>query len=242
MDNESKVLELEKRVEELERTLGSHTHSGNDGSSYVYQDSITQKQGQTFKSGSSEWVGLDSGQNLQGFWVVGKDASTVDGWDNAQLTIQHQIETNGSTNQTFFFGYRGRGYMGVTGEVATGGNLFKQTEYEFENGALTGLVIFVNYSASNFEGFNIVSNTKNTITIDGVFSSSVSGATYFISIPIYLGSANYPWRRAYVLEGAGGGVRFGQGATGGGQNGLLYMDGSSGRLQFRRPNGTVDTV
>ena len=52
-----------------------------------------------------------------------------------------------------------------------------------------------------------------------------------------MGSAQTIFQRFYTQEGTAGGIRFGVGATAGGQNGLLYSD-ATGDLYWRDKAGT----
>ncbi len=250
--NEELVRKLEditKNFEDLKKTFEQHTHSGNDGSNYIYSDSPQIKPRQPITIGNltfMEETGSPRAEQfsvMRGFIIVGDDGTSKDGLDNAQITFEHQPSTDGDTNQSFFYGYRGRIYVGGSAEVEAGMSTMKQSEYKFEPDSLIGLSLQVENTdgSGDYEVYEIISNTVNTITIDGTWSFSSIKSYFFISIPIYLGAAQYPWRRVYTGEGTGGGVRFGVGATNEGQNGLLYMD-TDGRLKFRRPSGTVDTV
>lgn len=244
---QSKVTELTKQVEDLKRLMESHTHSGNDGSTYIYQDSVRQKTQQAYQIGSfamSEYSGTPPGLGSvfvnRGFLVIGKDEILQDGFDNAQLTIEHQPTTDGTTNQSFFYGYRGRVYQGFKGIIEAGSSTLSQKEFEFVPNSLVGLQ--VNYLRNDGvqESYSITSNDKNSITINGTWSITQAEGSFFIFIPIYLGGAEYPWRRVYVADGTGGGVRFGYGSTNEGQNGLLYMSGEN--LVWRSPSGTTTTI
>lgn len=258
MDQEQIIRDLTKQIEDLTRTvegiqrdLGSHTHGGNDKSSSIYNDGVALKPGQGLQAGRVALVdGIESGsialQRILGAVIIGEDGNSVDGSDNAQLTFEHQIGTTGTTNQTFMYGLRPPFYIGLDGVVASGKSTLTTKSYSFPRDSLVGayLVVTNPSNSADFQGYTITGNTDKSITVNGTwsFSSPYQNAAFAVFVPFYLGAANYPFRRAYVLQGTGGGVRFGMGATAGGQNGLLFLNESTGRLQFRRPNGTIDTV
>ena len=200
---EQDIEKLKQEVAELKRVLETHTHSGNDGSMYIYQDSIKQKTQQYYQIGNfamTEFSGILEGETsaiIRGFHVVGTDEVGGDGIDNAQLTLEHQPSTDGSSNQTFYYGLRGRIYSGFKGKIESAGNTMYQKEFEFEPSSLVGL--YVNYKLSNglTESYSIIANDKNSITIDGTWSTTQAEGSFFIFIPIYFGAAEYPWRRLY---------------------------------------------
>lgn len=235
-------------MSEIKRILESHTHSGNDGTKPFYNETMKLKTGSQVSAGyvtladqilpSGATGAIDDVQ--RGALVVGKDEDLSDGFDNAQLTIEHQEVTDGGTNQTFLWGIRGKGYAGDTGEVTSGGTTLDQANFTFVVDRLTGHFIAVyNPSApTEFDVYEIASNTATQITITGgtwTFNSA-NDAKFFIWVPMYSGAAQYPWRRIYTMEGTAGGVRFGGGDTAGGQNGMLYMD-STGDLYWRSKAG-----
>jgi len=252
VDSQAKSIEdLRAKNEELSRVLSTHTHSGNDGSDYLYSGGINLKPGQQFITGnfafaeSTESDPSDRTSQIQrGYLVVGSDTGSQDGVDNAQLTIENQSGTDSSTKQTFFYGFRGRVYSSDDGTVSSGGTTMTTSKFSFVVDELVGQYITVTNPnlTTEFQAYEIASNTTNSVTITGgtwSFSSS-QNAPFTIFTPVYLGSGNYPWRRFYVRDGSAGGVRFGFGPTNGGQNGLLYMDGQD--LKWRQPDGTVKTV
>lgn len=263
MDNETKIKDLEQKNQELERKiqdfstqldeikngLETHTHSGNDGSTYIYGEPIKLKPGAGFSTGKFGFVDYQDSSRIFGFQVVGdgvSDSGLTDSIKNTtQLTIEHQPLTNGSSNNTFYYGYRSPLYAsGVTngGKIVSGGTTLTQSKFEWETNELDGAFVLVKDSAnSTFDVYEIASNTSTVITITGgTWTFSSANAEFVIFVPVYLGSADFPWRRIYTTDGSGGGIRFGMGDTNGGQNALLYTDGTA--LKFRKKDGTVTTV
>lgn len=257
MENEEllrKIEELSNRVVQLEDVINNHTHSGEDGSNSFFANSVVLNKGSKFQTGLfslEEFSGIasDGAELNRSFLITGPQAGGVGvtnfSKDGTQLTIEHQPGTNKSTNQTFFYGFRSPLFFsGDGGSVTSGGSTLTQSKYEFEINELAGaLVLAYDSSTSNvqFDVYTITSNTASNISIgSNNWTFTDSNCQFSIIVPVYFGAADYPWRRLYTMDGSGGGVRFGPGDTNGGQNGLLYMDGSD--LKWRQPDGTVTTV
>lgn len=247
-DVESYKANTSRDVAALNFGQDTHTHGGTDSSTMIYNDSIHLKPGQQFATGNfaiAEQTGSPQpGQDsvMRGFLIMGDDLNAQDGIQNAQITFEHQPSTNGSTNQTFLYAFRSPLYIGNDGTVASAGTTLTTDQYAFETDALIGAYAQVtNPSDGTFEAYLITANTKDTITIDGAWGFAAANAFYVIFVPVYLGSADFPWRRVYVTTGEGGGIRFGVGDTGGGQNGLLYMD-TAGDIFWRDLAGSSTQI
>lgn len=240
--------ELEGRIAELERLFKNHGHEGeiNDGSKRLQREIDLLPGNSLGVAGVAALTGFDSTSNGDNRTLVvmgtGRDSVAKDGLNNSQIYLEHQYDTDGTTNQSFFQGIRSPIFTGSDANIESGGTVMKQSTYEFVPNSLAGAYLIVNTTGNtDFDGFLIASNTDTTITITGgTFTFGGNPLTWNVFIPIYLGSATFPWRRAYVMDGVGGGLRFGPGATAGGQNGLLYSDGEN--LKYRRPNGTTETL
>lgn len=262
---ESKNQELTKKLEELSNTfkeikttLELHTHTGRDGSTKFFNSDIELKSGTGISVGKYGFIDYVTDSTLIGAMVVGDLVGQTGTTDNAknttQLSIDHQFSTNGSTNQTFFYGYRSPVYSGETnGSITSGGTTMSQTRYSWEANELDGayVAVYDGANAGQFDFYEIASNTATTLTITGgTWTFTDTAATWVVIVPVYLGAAQYPWRRVYTMDGIGGGIRFGGGdspvynsGTGtwsSGQNALLYTDGTD--LKFRKKDGTVTTV
>jgi hypothetical protein len=165
--------------------------------------------------------------DLYGFIVVGKENPDDQvRFPSAQLTVDHQVSTDGGTNQTFFYGYRPPLFFPQTADnsVTSAGNTLTDTRQNFTINELAGGQVNIFNSSGVFQfSRQIASNTATVITIDGTWPSSVTGY-YEIVMPVYLGAAQYPWRQAYLggedVSSGGTGVqrraiRFGYGPTSG---------------------------
>lgn len=228
---------LKQRVTELEESLRTHLHTGEDGSEKL-KTYIELPENEFVKSGSMaiEGQNLNPTERLDGFIVVGEDKNTSNGSDNTQIVIQHFK----NSNDTFMFGQRSPLYIGTTGDVNSGGTTMSQSNFTWDTNELAGAYVVVYDSNGDFDCYQIASNTADTITITGgTWSFSEDPASFVIYVPVYFGSAEYPWRRLYTTEGVAGGIRFGLGMTNAGQqdNGMLYMD-SAGDLYWRNKAGT----
>lgn len=244
---------LSSTIDELYRLLKTHGHEGltEDGSKRL-QRGIDLLPGQTVGAGgvagmTGETLVFGTGTarqvNTRNIIATGNDQSPNDGFQNTQVTLEHQYgtDTAGGTHQSFWYGNRGPVYFGNTASCASGGTVLTQSDFKWTTNELAGAHINIKTSSASasWQSLTISSNTENTITVsDGTFSVYGANLFYIISFAIYFGSADYPWRRLYTTDGSGGGIRFGYGNTNGGQNALLYMD-TTGVPKWRAPDGTT---
>lgn len=235
--------ENEKSNRSIVDAQGKHTHGGSDQSSYIYNDGPVLKPGQGVTAGRftlTEAVGSVGliGRMIGGI-VAGDDSDPSDGSNNAQFAI----DFNKASDTTNFFGLAAPIFTGSDAIIAIGGSTMTTSQHRFGTNELAGKSLVVVHPDGSSNGFIVASNTETTVTITGgswSFSRPGNGE-YIIFTPVYLGFSTTPWRRAYLHSGTAGGLRFGFGATGDGNNGLLYMD-TDGRCKFRRPDGTVDLI
>lgn len=183
-----------------------------------------------------------TGEQIQTAIVCGKETGGAKAFDttsnNMQLALLHQ--PNNTSNQSFIVAFRPPLYSDAPGTSITttsGGSTVQINGYNFTTNSLAGAVINIYNSSGAFvESKMIASNTIDVITITGTWASTTTGGIYVIFQPVFMGSANFPFQRFYAMESTDGGIRFGIGATAGGQNGLLYMD-STGDLYWRNKAG-----
>lgn len=243
-----KLDELSNKFDELKGVVNAHTHGGLDGSKQFYNDPIILKSGIGISSGKYQFIDSETSSSILGGLVVGDGAvgsGIVDHILNtSQLTIDHQPSTNGTTNQTFYYGYRSPVYSAEdNGSITSGGTTMSQTRFSWTTDELDGAYVLVTDTANptQFDAYEIASNTTTTLTITGgTWTFTDTSADFTIFMPIYFGSAEFPWRRLYTTDGITGGIRFGMGDTNGSQNALLYTDGTN--LKFRKKDGTETTV
>ena len=239
-ETKKKLSDMENEFAKFKTLFEKHGHTGLDESVRL-TDTIELKEGTYMKTGCVSLQGISEKErndsNLIGAFIVGNDINAADGSENTQLIVQH---AKGSLN-SFFYGNRKPLYQGSTGSITSGGTTLAQTNYNWTTNELAGAFIYVNTTATEFDFYEIASNTASTITITGgTWTATVSTPYWFIFMPVYLGSSQFPWRRVYTMDGSTGGIRFGGGDTNGGQNALLYTDGTD--LKFRKKDGTVTTV
>lgn len=238
-DLNRKMEELQRKLDEVDRIVRTHTHSGNDGSDYVYNNNTQLKPGQQIAVGRITLTEasniLSDPTRMAGGIVMGDDNNASDGSNNAQVVLDFN-PTNDTTN---FTGSCSPIFVGSDGLIVSGGSTMTTNAYKFRDNSLAGLIISVtDPTTGDSEGFEILSNTQNTVTVDGSWSMTLpSNGGYFIQTPVYLGFSLTPWRRIYAMEGTTGGLRFGLGTTNNGQNGMLYMN-SAGDLFWRDKGGT----
>lgn len=191
---------------------------------------------------------------------------------NSQLILEND-DDNAALN-SFYYGYRKPIYVPATGttiSVTSTGNTMSDSGKNWVVNELAGahIDIYDNSGALQFTR-QIASNTSNQVTIDGTWPATVSGGTYFIFMPIFLGAADYPWRQIYaggtdVSSGGDGtvrrAIRIGYGSSSGeGNIGIFYgtstpesvvtanigslflrVDGSTSTTLYVKTTGTGNT-
>lgn len=123
----------------------------------------------------------------------------------SQLQLLHQPQSAETPPYGFFSGLRTPQLSG-TGSIVNGGTVLTDTTLNLVVDALAGctLDLFVSGPGAELESYKIVSNTATTVTIvDGTWASATGSYSYYIYTPLFLGSADIPWRRIFV----GGDVR-----------------------------------
>lgn len=152
----------------------------------------------------------------------------------SQLTVQHYPQDVNTPPYSFFTGIRSPYFVstGPTGTIIQNNSILTDTSLTLipspAEGSLAGCRLNL-YDAKGdiLEGWVIASNTATTITIAGAFISQSGIYSYIVYDPMFLGSADFPWRRLYLDNEGGEAIRFGQGPTGGTQTiGLFYGSGN----------------
>jgi hypothetical protein len=256
MDNETLkklVVELQTKVKNLEANFSKHQHDGIDGTNTLRKN-IKLDQDQYLQvglggHGTAEVTGLGTtGEQIQYAISVGKDdgrTGFVNKADVMQMNFLHQPRN--TSKQSFLTMFRTpvvSPLQGTSISTTLGDNTVTIAGYNFTTNELSSALIDIyNSSGSLVETQTIASNTSTVVTISGTWGASTSGGTFFIYMPVFMGSADYIYQRFYTQEGTTGGIRFGVGATAGAlnQNGLLYMD-SAGDLYWRNKAGTATKI
>jgi hypothetical protein len=226
---------LKRRIEELERILTLHTHSGSDKTKVIGEGNIILKSGKLFKLGKTfiGYVGLNEGLSNEVsriLFAAGLDESL--GYGNKSENSQIQMEHQEGTVLSFFYGFRpplaAGPSPGDTINITSGENTISDTKQTFTTNELAcAYISVVGRTTGTLETHLISSNTATQITIATTwgFSESVGYAAF---VPMYLGAANYPWQRLYLM----GDLRFGRGASAGAN--VIYIKYGSGS-----PEGVV---
>ena len=250
MENEllTKLNILEQELAKLKKDYSEHQHDNFDGTKILTKDIKIDKENYLSigyaEHGCAPILNIgDANEQIQYSMEVSKDNRR--GFSNktpeiAQLNILHQ--PNNTSKQSFITGVRGPVVTpnpSQTISTTAGGNTVTISGFGFATNELAGCSInIINSSGALVETRTIASNTSTVITITGTWSATTTNGTFEIHVPLFFGSAEYVWQRFYTQEGTGGGIRFGEGPTAGGQNGLLYMD-STGDLYWRNKGGTA---
>ena len=225
---------LKRKVEELERALRLHNHYGFDKSK-VIDGNIKMRAERFLQLGVGYMVSanLNKGQSneLSRFGLAcGLDEELKFGYKggNAEMLIEHQQ----NTALSFFYGLRPPLYAGPppgdTIGITSGGNTISDTKQTFTTNALAGAYIsIVGKTTTTLETHLIASNTATQITITTTWGIT-ENVVYVVFVPMYLGAANYPWQRLYLM----GDLRFGRGASAGAN--VIYIKYGSGS-----PEGVV---
>lgn len=239
--------ENSRAIEGLRKELNAHSHLGADGTSEIRR-TVTIPAGEGFVVGNAALEDASNQTNKVGALVVGPSTTpgTVLNSPNSQVELTHGGTglSDAAANLSFFRGLRPPLYSFNDGQITSGESVMTQSKFTFSDDELVGsfptyLSVYNPDSATDFDSFRITANDSKTITIDGTFAFSGNKIGWIIFKPVFLGSADFPWQRAYVMEGSEGGLRFGPGATAGGQNAILYIDSSSGFLIFRDQGGNT---
>lgn len=197
----------------------------------------------------------------------GLSSGTAVSSTNSALLLQNQLDSTSA----FFFGAGRPQYQNINKSVTSAGTTITDTTFHWTTDELAGAYINIRNSSGVFQFTRqIASNTSSVITIDGTWPSSVSGGSYEILMPIYLGAAANPWRQIYSLgeDVSSGGtgaqrrvLRFGMGTTAGSDVigiyfgtgtpesvvtaniGSIYLrlDGSTSTTLYVKTSGTSNT-
>lgn len=239
------IQNLQQEITDLKQGYSVHQHDDIDGTNHLRKN-IVLDQDQSVVVGCLQAITATGfnptdGVNFFGAIVTGEDMRNayVAESPNMQMLLTHV--PNSAAKFSFVTATRSPlvvSYANKTVSTTAAGNTITIAGYDFATNELAGAYINIyNSSAVLVETQTIASNTSTVITISGTWLNSTSNATFDIYVPVFIGRTSAIWRRLYVEEGtASGGVRFGPGPTGNGQNGLLYMD-AAGDLYWRDKAG-----
>ena len=231
---EDKTKSLERKIAELGRILKNHRHYGSDGTQKL-DGNIDIKSTKMITVGRSKWgssnsnVGLDTEIDRMVF-LSGRASGSGFGYKstNTQETLEHQ---EGSA-LSFLYGFRPPLYSGAepgdTIGITSGESTITDSKKTFVVNELAGAYITViGRTSGTLETHLIVSNTATVITIATTWGIT-ENVGYVAFVPMYLGAANYPWQRVYLI----GDIRFGRGASAGAN--VIYIKYGAGS-----PEGSI---
>lgn len=240
------VQQLQQELQQFKQLFAVHQHDDIDGTNHLRKNIILdQNQGMCVGVGSmlGQAFFAQSAAPRYIFTISdGEDNGTPPTYNNksinAQFDITHQpLDVN---KVSWIEGVRPPLYKSIDNKrisVTSGGNTVTIDDWTFATDELTGALINIYDSNGVFqESQQIASNTAHVVTIVGTWINTTNDGFFIIYVPMYVGISEVIWQRVYVQEGTPGGVRFGMGTTGGGQNGLLYMD-AVGDLYWRDKAG-----
>lgn len=130
-----------------------------------------------------------------------------------QLTMEYQPDIN----RLFIYSFL-TPFVDGTGTIQQGGNTLTDHSAKFKSNQFAPTnynngILYILNSQNQYETYKILSNTSNTITIDGTWASESGAYPYYLFFPAYLGSASFPFKRIF----AGEDIRLGYGDSAGNQ-------------------------
>lgn len=200
--------------------------------------------------------GVQNAEQVNAGIVAGVDSGSVipPKINQAQLRLIHlSLDTTHHPPYAFLNAQRTPIVLS-TGSITNGGNTLTDTKQNFATNELIGLILLLeNSSGDILEAYTISSNTATTITINGTWTSATGTYNYYVFCPVFLGSADSPWGRAYFGDRNNDkkAIRLGYGSSDGSQViWICYGSGSPegvvaanvGSLYLRTDGGTGTTL
>lgn len=210
--------ELRREIETVKDRLKNHGHYGYDETQPL-DCSIDMKFPNFLSLGNSYMTSLSVNEDASneinfGFWTTGKDKGTDDTDTTANTQIQVQHDKGGNS---FMYGFRPPIYISTAEDkaLATSGGTSTLTDPRFNwtTNELVGSFVHLVTSGSIVETLEVASNTATVITFSETATSSDGNYAYTLFKPMYVGAADYPWRKCYVFDGASSGLQIGIGTS-----------------------------
>lgn len=190
----------DQEIEELQRIMIDHGHQGDDGSARIDKNIHLLPQ-KFLTAGKAQFTDVTTGEGSSVevnklIMAVGPEPPTFLPTSlNTELNLEHQ--PNGINS--FYYGFRPPLYTN-TGSVTSAGTTLTDAKWNWDTNELAGAYINIANSAGTHQFTRqIASNTSTVITIDGTWPSTVTGGVYVVFMPIFFGSAQFPWRQLYSL-------------------------------------------
>lgn len=267
---QSQLQQLQEKLQSFDKKFSLHQHTGNDGSVWLDNTNIFLRNDRAIVSGCGGILGhktdaTDRAPLMYKLGIItGPDSNRNSGnvgnaSSNAQLTIEKQGDgTEGILNlgnivpvpNTFFYEVHNGIFIDCSKKfisVATGQTVFTDSDLNINDGiSRVNYYFFIKLISGVKLVYAIIGNTVNSVTLKSAITLPAGDDgkvdNYTIFAPIYLGSADFPWRRIYTDSTVNGGVRFGVGSTSNGQNSLLWVDSTTGVLMYRDFSGVTTSI
>jgi len=198
-----------------------HSHSGYDRTAEIDGTLKLKSEswlniGNTYRTDVNAYVGTTSEINRMYLGVgSGNDTELAlsNSTKNTQITVEHLPGTTGAglANASFIYAFRPPVYIKWGGiGITSGGSTITNTDADWVTNELSGAYVNVFDSSSVFKETRLIaSNTGTVITISGTFSYTDANSSYSVFMPVYMGSAEFPWRRLYTISD----IRLGMGTS-----------------------------
>lgn len=240
-DLQNQINQLKQELNQLKQSYSVHQHDNVDGTNYLRKNIVLDFD-QSMVVGCMQCItatgfNATDGMNYFGAIIDGEDMRTgiVPETPNMQVLLTHVPNSSGKFS--FLTATRNPQLASPSTISVTAAGNTVTTNYALTGNFAGAYINIYDSSRSLVETQVIASNTSSVITIVGTWINTTNNGTFDIYTPVFLGRTQAIWRRLYVEEGTTtGGVRFGAGATGNTQNGLLYMD-AAGDLYWRDKAG-----
>lgn len=207
------------------------------------------------KGSASEQInsGIIAGLSLESEDIKFSD---FDRLNLSQLRLIHVPQDTGQPPLAFLNAQR-TPLVSSKGSVTNVGSTLTDSSASYKTNVLTGCILVLYSGGVISEAYRIASNTSTVITISGNWVSATGTYDYYVFGPVFLGSAESPWRRLFVGDeirlayGASAGtqvrwIRWGNGSPEGvvaASVGSLFLrfDGGAGTTLYVKQSGTDNT-
>lgn len=241
-DLKNELNSLKSHIDGQDKVIAEHQHTGADGSFKITDADIMLKERHAILSGPGGMVGVahEGVDQKDLIFAVGPESpsSGVVGLQskNAQLTVQYNPPISA------IFGLSDVVAVEKTSIPITSSQTnFNDRATDFgDTNSKVGYYLTI-WTLTDVRGYKIASNTKYNLILDNAFGIDDTVLGYVVYKPLYIGTGLFQFQRLHILEGTGGGIKFGPGNPFNGQNALLFMD-SAGALKYKKLNGDEEII
>lgn len=187
-------------IGKLKDQLKFHNHNGIDGTK-VLENSVNLKPTEIVQLGNlriEEITDRPVRGYMSGYIVIGPDKDDEIASDNTQFVVEHRSNTNKTTNQSFIYADRYPLFTGNIANATSGTSIATLSDASFEIDELVGAQLIISLGDGSIMSKYIISNKKNTVTIQGTWPYNASSMGWTIAMPVYLGYTVIPWRMLYT--------------------------------------------